>query len=439
MRFHNKAFLKILAIALILNGFIFSSCNRYYDPEYKPSFIEHFGFDSFPALAKYTFYIDHYGHRIFNKDSFPFKTRIDTVFPCIKAVSTNGEIFINGEAWEAKKVVDFRQGPFTLTNTSEDGKFTSSYTLDVNIHQVDPDSLQMSLICRDFIKGQEDFKVLKVEDGFIVFFMNDGKLQSQHSADGRIWEDIAASSLPAEPDVNTLTLLGNRFFFNADGVLYSSRSDLQEWAPVLSDMRIINLLEALPGRRFLTQDALAAIIEDTEGVWRFARIEWDNATSQAVIQAGEAVPEDFPVRYAAIAGNKTVTDVHFLVLVGGENREGLALNDVWSTMDGLYWTRISDDFDPVCYSSHASAFYYDNSLFLFGGQQNVNGQIFRDNSLYISTNHGIEWKVADERLHFLELSSQATHQQILSDDRYIWIFGGNPGEIWKAHINRILF
>ena len=107
-------------------------------------------------------------------------------------------------------------------------------------------------------------------------------------------------------------------------------------------------------------------------------------------------------------------------------------------MDGLYWARISNNESNDLLLRGACMFYYDSNLYLLGGA-NENGAY---KELYISENHGINWKLAESRKQLKAITTPLTNAQIISDENYIYVFGGNEGsdkKIWQAWLNRMLF
>lgn len=83
-------------------------------------------------------------------------------------------------------------------------------------------------------------------------------------------------------------------------------------------------------------------------------------------------------------------------------------------------------------------FYYDGDLYLIGGK-NEKGSY---HDLYISENHGINWKLAESKVQLKAIEEGLVNAQIVTDEKYIRVFGGNEGsnkKVWQAHLNRMLF
>lgn len=432
--FHKST--KGIAIILTLCVLsLFSACNKSNDNAYNPAEISHFGFDSFPDFKDYVFYIDNFAGRIYNLDSFPFASDVDSLFPSIIALSSNDKITIDGEAWKDKGIRDWSSGgPFELINHSEDGKYTKTYQVYVNIHQVDPDSMRSQQMSGNYPHYEGTQKLLQV-DGYLHCFYIDSQsknLAHYQSSDGIQWSAAAiAQGLEGDIKIASLCAYQDSFYLiNQAGAIFASKNFIQ-WKKHEQSHKVIDLHGELRGRKHLSNNALIGIVEDKQGQWRFARYEqsWS---------LGEVVPEDFPISQYASVQSTTVTDVDFVVITTGLTRDGQYAKSTWSSMDGLYWARISNTESADLLLQGASMFYYDENLYLLGGQ-NEEGS-YKD--LYISENHGINWKLAESRKQIKALDAPLVNAQIISDENYIYIFGGNSEsdkKMWKAWLNRMLF
>lgn len=425
-------------IAIILTLCIlslFSACNKSNENQYNPAEISHFGFDSFPAFKDYVFFIDNFASRIYNADSFPFESDVDSIFPSIIALSTNDKITIDGEAWKDKGIRDWSSGgPFELVNHSEDGRYTKTYQVYVNIHQVDPDSMRSTQISGNYPNYEGSQKLLQVGDYLHCFYLNsqDNSLAHEQSNDGVQWSAAAlATGLEGDLQIASLCAFQDSFYLiNKSGAMFASK-DFIQWNKVNQNYKVIDLHGELKGRKHLSNNALIGIVEDSNGQWRFARYEksWT---------IGEPVPADFPISEYASVQSTTVTDVDFVVITTGLTRDGQYATSTWSSMDGLYWARISNTESADLLLQGASMFYYDGNLYLLGGKNDQGA--YKD--LYISENHGINWELAESRKQIKALESPLVNAQIISDEEYIYIFGGNSEsdkKMWKAWLNRMLF
>lgn len=416
------------------------SCHNFEDQSLSLANIQHFGFDSITKIADYIFYVDNFAGLIYNIDSLPYQTRVDSMIPSIVFFSSNGNILINDTLhWEVGDVLDFSR-PLSLTNTSEDGKHQKTYQIKVNVHQLNPDSMVMDVLSSEFPTIAVRNKTILYNDMFKAFFAPDtGSVISYTSTDqGLSWSaDAPVSGLNDTILIQSLTeFKGQYYLLGKQGKLYYS-SDLNQWSGSADSTKVVSLFGKLEGRKFLSEDVLVGIIADNNGDLRFARFEGEFAGWES----GTVIPENFPLREYAYTKYKTATDVPYISLLGGINALESLNSDSWSTMDGLYWIKVNNKPLLIEPRQGASLFHYDDKMFYYGG---LNSQGLGDSTLYVSENNGMTWSAADTILQFYGITEGLAYQHVfVEEDKYIWIFGGESGNIsnkvWKGNIHRKLF
>lgn len=448
------------------------SCNST-TKSYTAICITHFGFDSFPDYKSYTFYIDNFAHTIYNKDSFPFQSKVDSLYPTITAGSDNGSFTMNGKTWSTKDTMDFSDCPIEMKFTAENGTDTYTYNIFVNIHQQDPDSLQMHRISTLPVKGS--YRVIYVENKFAMLENDNGNIRLHKSYDCISWDASQPVEIPVTPGagliIQSLSYLGKTAFLIDDqGGLYASKvvdkdgnisaDGLLTWKKVDNAPYVNTLQGILEGRTYpdggIDPDALLVIIKQEDGL-HLAEFKgyWDRGLSDPGQTTEwyyneDILPDDFPVRSFACCDDYTQTGLHYVTLVGGIDRNGNYCHSSWSTMTGgsstrddyIYWARIATDYSVIGEHSDASMFFYDDQLFLYGGKYTESGGAqIQDTTLYVSTDRGLTWDEADERLAFRPLREGSLCRQVGSDGIFIWVFAYQDGEegVWKGYINKMLF
>lgn len=423
---------RLFAVILCL-GLVYAACDNFTEDSYTAADIRYFGFDSFPDFEDYTFYIDNFQNVIYNEDSFPFMSDVDSIYPCITVVSTNDELYINDSLWKVNQIRDFSSSPMTLRNTSEDGKYTKTYQLHINIHQVDPDSMVMNIYSQNYPNIAQKQKVIATANGYTAFLqLKDGSPFAYSSTDGKEWTSTSLTGLPKIFARTLSTYRQNYYIVGQDGSMYTSK-DLGDWTAATDTTPVITLFGTLNGRKYLSDSVLIGVVTDTLGNQRFAKYD-------SVWTMGDILPEDFPIEDYAVTNSKTVTEVPFYIITTGLNADGAFSQSTYSTMDGLYWATIKSETDVITPRQGASIFYYNDALFLYGGE-NQKGDL--DPDLYISTNHGLSWETAESKLQFKNIEKGLSYQQILIEDKYIRIFGGNSDDetqnVWEGYMNKMLF
>ena len=418
-----------------------SSCHSFEDQSFSLANVQHFGFDSVPGITRYVFYVDNFARLIYNNDSLPYQTRIDSLVPSIVFFSSNGNVFINDTMlWKPGDVLDFSR-PLSLTNTSDDGKHQKKYRIRVNAHQINPDSMVMNVLSSRFPTIAARNKTISYNGLFKAFFAPDtGSVISYTSTDqGLTWSaDAPVSGLDDTIFIQSLTeFKGQYYLLGKQGRLYYS-ADLNQWSGSADSTKVVSLFAKLEGRKFLSEDALVGIVADNSGDLRFARFEGESEGWEC----GTAVPENFPLCEYALTKYKTVTDVPYISLLGGKNASGALNGDSWSTMDGLYWIKVNTKPLHIEPRQGASLFHYDDKMFYYGG---LDSRGLCDNTLYVSGNNGVTWSAADTLLQFYSIDGGLAYQDIFVEEgKYIWIFGGESGsnisnKVWKGNIHRKLF
>jgi hypothetical protein len=140
--------------------------------------------DSVPLLANVTFSIDQQKNLIYNYDSIAYQTTIiDSVIVTYTSASGSGvnnvlnitggdSIWVkSGDSLNVSK-------PLTLKVYALDGKTTKIYTMQLNIHQVDPDSAQYHQINTGlpFLESG-DTKTVTFNNQFLNYSRNNNQIQ----------------------------------------------------------------------------------------------------------------------------------------------------------------------------------------------------------------------------------------------------------------------
>ena len=345
---------------------------------------------------------------IFNADSLPKGTKISALVAKISYPSsvtsaviemsggTNREGTINYFS-NATDTIDFT-GDVTLTLGTSKNAITKTYTIKVNVHKEDPDTLywdrmgEMSLPSR--MPGPKAQKSV-VFDGGVVSLIeeSDGSYTLASCSDifaGR-WSKEAAGfsfvpvieSLTASPDGSLYILAGTYLMQSADGG--------HSWTRVASgwDRIIGNYGSALLGASGTSM------------------ISWpENAVSSVQL------PDGFPVSgYSQpVEFSNRWTTEPTIVLFGGKRADGQLSASSWA-FDGSQWTDISDNSLPALEGLSVVDYYsYLNSssnglirefeAYLAFGGRDSSGNL--NNTVYVTYDHGINWYRAQSYMQLPE-------------------------------------
>lgn len=449
---------------------LFVSCwDNFEERSYYSANINAFSFaahDTCPGIENFVFNIDQYRGEaadsttgtIQNLDSLPYGSVVNSLYPKVTFQSTNGNIYINDSLWEDGDSIDFST-PVVITNTSYDGLYTKSYTVKVNVHQVDPDSMSLEPETASLPESAAKTVVLEVGSKLMVFSPAvGGGLNLFQSADTcKSWVKSAVSGLSGNMNLSSLCTFAGRYYVTSAAHQLLRSDDGLSWSsisPVSTDgssVILLNLYGEL-NRKYINEpdpSALIGMLVTAAGDTCFGR-----STDGITWVVASKVPASFPIEEFAKIKSKTATNVQFVTVVGGKDATGSVVPNVWSTEDGRTWISVNDgslSYNTLPKRKNASLFRYDGVLVCFGGQDE-NGDLYKD--LYVSPDHGMTWKEADDNWAFVKMDSglagagvyvQHIPDAVADKDReFFWIFGGSRTDgasatIWKGYLNSMVF
>lgn len=459
----------INVLSLLLSVLLVSCWDNFEERTYYTANVNAFSFgahDTCPDIENFVFNIDQY-HGIAaanttgliqNLDSLPYGSVINSLYPNITFQSTNGNIYINDSLWGDKDSIDFSR-PVVIKNTSYDGNYTKSYSVIINVHQVDPDSMTLEKMTSVLPGKASNSRVIE-SNGMILNYVPaiGGGLNLYRSADTcKTWTTPTVSGLTGGMNLSSLCVFGSKFYLTSqthkayrsdDGLVWS------EISPVSSEgtaVTILNLYGEI-SKKYITEpnpSALTGMLLTATGDTCFGR-----STDGIVWTIGDKVPAHFPFAEYSQLKSTTVTNVQFLTVAGGVDATGALTSTVWSTEDGRNWISVNDgsiSYFALPKRKNATLFRYDGLLVCFGGQDEA-GNLFKD--LHVSPDNGLTWKnaAANWALGKMDcgLAGAGVYVQHIPDlvhdkDReIIWILGGTredgPSDIlWKAYVNSMIF
>ena len=416
--------------------------------------------DSIPELSDVAFTIDHNGSSvgmIYNKDSMAYNTILpEKVF--IGYISGSGFDNVlnitNGDSIWLKQgdSIDITV-PQTLQVHALDGKTKKLYIAQLNIHQVNPDSIQYHQLVTDlpFLKC-EDTKTLLFNNRFLTYSKIENKVQLNTSSDAVNWTNEGESGLPDNTVINGIQSSGSTLFaYTEDGDLYF-RNDPTNDQWVLANKpfsikikSILGYLNAGPKQK----EGLCLVIE-IGGKNTFA---FTNDFLQWEYDSAVPVADDFPL-YEFSSCSHQIMLTERITIFGGISSEGTIRNAAWSTETGRYWAKLTANVNVFPLMKGANTFYYDNEFWMINGETDND---FNENTYY-STDGGVTWRkkmykyiddytgdtVEDFLYAFPEDYTLRYGASLVidKDNKYFYIIGGkqNDGaslsDVWKGFLNK---
>lgn len=364
--------------------------------------------DVLENLDSVYFTIDLEGQRIFNADSLPLGTDVSKLVPEI-GTSDASKVVISytdtdGEPQEVEydsedpDTICFNS-PVTVAVTSYNGNYTRSYTISVNVHKQEPDSLcwgDMAYSALPAIKSVTDAVTVEKSNKVYCYTTNGSAYQRAYTDD--------PSEAPANwtyesvtfgftPNLQTLTTTEEAFYVLAnDGALWSSTDGLSwsstgktwTWIYGAYQNRVVGV--ANNGSEYIN-----ATYPEPAGF---------NATTidPAFPIGGTSQMFTFTTEWSSAPQG---------IIAGGHIADGTLSSAVWG-YDGNSWAKFSDMPLELALDGMSLFPYFtfktdtDNwetttisTVFAMGGRA-ADGTLNRE--VYISRDLGLNWHVADTLL-----------------------------------------
>lgn len=403
---------------------------------------------NFPILATTRFSIDQFQSLIYNSDSLPYKTRLTKYMATltyenpykIEILYPNDSVV----AWSTTDSIDFSLRPrIKVTPANGNEADARTYTVDIRIHKVDPDSLVWTNVTNRFelpsaIKEQ---KTLLVGSKFHAFSIDsDGKFYSyeidKNATSPSSWKKQATTVIPATVKLESITSFNGVFYAVDAGEKAYSSTDGVAWQ--LSNSNVLNILGVLPGKE-AGKDSLLVVTK------RLGENVFAKTTNMQLLQIVEnisydgdsnKVPTEFPV-----TGFTSVTSYDRSNL----NRNILVVTAAQTSSNLTWFVRQGDGRLEVESNQKNTLFKPSEGLrtFLYDGYVYA----LTKDLLYKTSSFGSKWVAASAKEKFIPGMSSSSQSIIVDSDNYIWIFGGidtsieglgSPvRQVWKGRINHL--
>ncbi len=403
----------ILPVVILLGLSVAPSCNSdvtYDDTYVYATSVQVTGFsladnsDVLDSLSNVYFSINLDDGLIFNADSLPYGTDISRLITNVTYISTASAVTLTYKTEEGSDSVvdyltnstdsiDFSNGPVLLNVTSQSGTITKTYTVNVNVHSIKPDTLAWNRLESAQLPSQfatiDAQRTVQLHD-VCYSLSKSGSSYSLTTSDnpGDMEWDERTITLPFDADVESLCASESAFWMlDNSGALYKS-TDFSSWTST--------------GQ---TWDYLYGAYED-QALGCYA----DASGSRKIVMYPSlqtwSMPSGFPVSGTSdvCTYKMTMGEYTQLLMVGGVDAEGECLNSSWA-FDGTTWANITRAAMPKSLERLSivpyDLFYVPSStwrpveypaLLAFGGKNDdgVNREV------YYSKDWGMTWSEAPE-------------------------------------------
>lgn len=407
---------------------------------------------------------------IYNADSLPWGTDVRKLVVSVQVPATSGvEIVMPKLSDGTDTIIDlltngsdsinFSRGSVWLRVTSSNEDYERVYTVRVNVHACNPDSLQWDMrpnTLPSSLQALREQKTVEFQGRSYCLARNATITQMSTAASPDIfsWDVETLSDLPADTDINSLTATDDALYLlTASGTLLSS-SDGFTWN------------EADTGWTHL----YGGFGSDVVGVR--SNGDWGAYPSGKGGRPAAEMPVSGTSQMWTYTTEWSIEPQ--AMLVGGVTSDGSYSPNAWG-FDGDNWIRLSGSqgaymlprargmilFPYFTFRTDSKTFQVTrHSAWLATGGQLADGSMNR--TVYVTLDNGVNWRTATDDLQLpSEMASRRNADVLLSekhfdvsraataitqwDAPYIYMFGGYNSnstlynQVWSGVINRMTF
>ena len=375
-----------------------------------------------------------------NRDSLPYGSLLDRVVATITfdgSVLSYREKGSNAEwtVYNATDSLDLTK-PLELLLTSNDNLTSRSYTLKVNVHKQEGDSLFWSK-CESEVEQLADMTDMK------AFTLNDKLMVLGQKATGIVlaersssdtqstWKETATSGLPLSADLQTLRRQAESLYLStSDGQILTS-TDAKDWQQVGTTLTAgLTLVEKTESFFYAISEGKLLRSADAT-TWEEEELDTE----------ADMLPQT-AIRTLCLDQANGNTRI---IMVG--QREGsehaVVWNKMWNdsetehTAEWIYFPISPDNTIPCPRLNHLNLLPYDGKCFAFGGAS-TDGTHEALDVLYVSQDYGITWRPSAEIHIPSELKdTKGCITSTVDNNYFIWII--TNAQVWRGRLNRLGF
>lgn len=360
-------FLSVILSFLLMSIAISSCLDSDENYEYSSdATIRAFGIDSITKGVYYKFTIDQLKREIYNVDSLPMgadsiikRILIDTL--TVTGWVTSG---LNDTVFNMNDSVDLRE-PIKLKVHAADGITTCEYTIKVNVHTQDPDSLiwrEMPSLPVSPASGKQRSVVLN--EDLLVYTSTTAAYRTSISKPASIqWgSQITIDGLPSDAELTSIINFDNQLYTTVGGKAFYSANGINWKEMDMQGMYMVTFLAGIPEDKVKGSKSTLTGIFAKDGKNFFCA----KSIEETTWRKGEVeVPTDFPLKeiYSTVSTNKSGSKQTVLV---GNTDATIEATQTWFTTDGLKWFNMSGK-TPCPITKNPSIMYYGNLFYIMGG------------------------------------------------------------------------
>lgn len=403
----------------------------------------------------YTFTIDQLNRLIYNRDSLPVSadTLIDSIL--IKTMTVTGWV-TSGEPTDTildtSKELDLRPAMNTDSGMkfkvhAADGISIREYTLKVNVHRQDPDSLvwtDMQTYGDVFSEAVNDGeqKAVILKEALWVYTSSTFAYRTSTVPNQYSWSEASLTGLPTDIRLTSIVNQNDALYAVSESGKVFASADGSAWEEVVTlGDNVVTLINGFT-------DRLAGIVEMNGK--RYFNISpdgknWEAATDEAGNILLEEVPADFPTEKISTTRTYTGNGIEKVILAGmplADEKETVP----WFSLDGKGWASMaSTAYDTYCPDiTNPTIMYYGGTYYCLGGELDAIYQSVAGIAWYKTESKFLLPESFKEKGAYSIIVEPTKDKTVAAADKrdFIWVvFGGNgtKNEVWRGRLNRLGF
>lgn len=448
--FQYKTFLFFLAVVLFI-----ASCgpvqnqvaNPSDDASIKTAYIQYNDSSPYASLAVFT--INNIDSIIYNVDSLPYGTKLDSLYLGFTFASSLGYIMNDtvAESYYGNAVTSKHYNltkPVKIKNLASDNKTTKQYTIEVRVHKVETYLHLWSELKKNVLATPaENQKAVMLKNKF-YYFHDFGTYNSLYSsADGVNWTvQPAPVTLPLNAE------LRNMMVYKDEILLLHNGNELYKTADGINWQKHVLSADA-------NYNYKALLFSFKNKIWAVAQHKTDKSVKIAASTDGltwtfteKRSFTNFPVSDFAVTRFKPSLGREKVIVLGGVDASGRTLNTRWSAedvmgVDTLYWVNLQHKTFTMSLAKKANIAYYGSKLLVIGGSNQADMLVDGKEQLRQSIDEGLTFAVPDSAQNRMPGEYQnRTNASLIHDtaNNTLYIIGGKTNDlpladVWKIKVN----
>lgn len=396
------------------------------------------------SFSDYKFIINQTTGEVYNADSLPYRSDPSKIL-CSVSTKNNGVAIIRSlekpdsvSYVSSTDTIDFSE-PRTITVYSSSGKFSRDYTVKVNIHQQDPDSMQWHLVTTSAeVASLEKIRGFFLNGRPIVLGVKDGQtILCGASIDDnyQTWRNMA--SLGEGANENAIVRNDSLFVLDQSGLKASC--DGISFETIATSVPINRLIaQSQKGLYGIDNDGRMMVSDDGGKSWKADEME-----------EGTVIPSNNLA--SSTVTFKSLKNADCVVLVGNRDYDKykedttaiVTTKIVEYTNDALTypWSMVAVDKNNsylLPRMDNINLFAYGEAIYAIGGKGIGSSTTEALSAFYESKDQGFTWKKSSKIMFPQQFTSSTSNFTAFVDaDNTIWFVCGTSGEIWQGWINNL--